>query len=762
MARLPTPGGDKNTWGEILNEFLAVEHNNDGTLKTNGSLGAFAPLNNPTFSGTVTVPSPTSATDAVTKAYVDALVIGGAPDATTSSKGVVQLAGDLAGSASAPTVPGLATKVSTSRTINGQALNTDITLNQDNIADGSTYKQYSQSDKSKLAGISAGAQVNNISDVNASDLTDGGDSTLHYHSSDRNRDNHTGTQSIETIDGLTDLLETISGISTNVSIDSVSTAVEVMSSSERQSLSLDYFFDGNMGFQYVDGFGIAGIASNGGRLSEADEGTAFWLVGDADNLVASVVDSSVTTQNIINPDTVWMSGGAIIPPAETNETVAVAHVEETGADGSPQYWSSIGLLTFPSSIPTDAGRIIEPQIAKNDPVIAGVNVDCGPGVAIVRSGYVYIFYKEVMLDPTQGSYMSVARCSLTSFNNAIDQNLAPTFYKRYNGEWNQPGLGGFGDNIFGDITNYIGTYEIQYLNKYGCYMMVYSARAGTFEPNPGSWGIFMRFSTNLVDWTAKQAIVTPSGATEKLYITVTPPFVANSTYNQRVVPDRSFHIFYTDSVNGYSGGDRWADARIERIDVTLQPAGTIGDIDGLQDLLDQKADISYVDSYRNQAIMINSGSASFNNTAVETSIQTAPIILSSGLLRDGDSVEIEYGGEILNNTGGTVSLTGRLRLNSSAVFSPAVSQATSAFMPQFLHEFKLTRVSATTLLITGRWYISTPLNTAASNIQITNQTATVSNMDSNNLTIDFSYQWASANPNSSITPRAVRARLIRI
>jgi len=31
MARLPTPGGDDGDWGTLLNEFLEVEHNNDGT-----------------------------------------------------------------------------------------------------------------------------------------------------------------------------------------------------------------------------------------------------------------------------------------------------------------------------------------------------------------------------------------------------------------------------------------------------------------------------------------------------------------------------------------------------------------------------------------------------------------------------------------------------------------------------------------------------------------------------------------------------------
>lgn len=33
MARLPTPGSDKGDWGDILNDFLGVAHNTDGTLK---------------------------------------------------------------------------------------------------------------------------------------------------------------------------------------------------------------------------------------------------------------------------------------------------------------------------------------------------------------------------------------------------------------------------------------------------------------------------------------------------------------------------------------------------------------------------------------------------------------------------------------------------------------------------------------------------------------------------------------------------------
>lgn len=42
MSRLPTPGSDEGAWGDILNDFLSVEHNSDGTLKTSGSISSKA------------------------------------------------------------------------------------------------------------------------------------------------------------------------------------------------------------------------------------------------------------------------------------------------------------------------------------------------------------------------------------------------------------------------------------------------------------------------------------------------------------------------------------------------------------------------------------------------------------------------------------------------------------------------------------------------------------------------------------------------
>jgi len=42
MARLPNPAQDKDTWGGILNEFLLVAHNEDGTAKS--ALGAYSAI----------------------------------------------------------------------------------------------------------------------------------------------------------------------------------------------------------------------------------------------------------------------------------------------------------------------------------------------------------------------------------------------------------------------------------------------------------------------------------------------------------------------------------------------------------------------------------------------------------------------------------------------------------------------------------------------------------------------------------------------
>jgi hypothetical protein len=118
MARLPAPGADDGTWGDVLNGFLVVAHNPDGTLSNTGTLagkadnsavihntGAETVAGAKAFNASPTVPTPTLASQAANKSYVDSVAGGGAPNATTSTPGVVQLAGDLGGTGTVYTAP---------------------------------------------------------------------------------------------------------------------------------------------------------------------------------------------------------------------------------------------------------------------------------------------------------------------------------------------------------------------------------------------------------------------------------------------------------------------------------------------------------------------------------------------------------------------------------------------------------------------------------------------------------------------------------
>jgi hypothetical protein len=120
MARLPQPGSDDGVWGSVLNDYLSVAHASDGTVKPS-AVGASAIQDDSLTENKLNVGSGSDG-QVLTKDSGSAggfawTSVAGSPDATTSTKGLVQLAGDLGGTAASPTVPGLASKVNTTRII---------------------------------------------------------------------------------------------------------------------------------------------------------------------------------------------------------------------------------------------------------------------------------------------------------------------------------------------------------------------------------------------------------------------------------------------------------------------------------------------------------------------------------------------------------------------------------------------------------------------------------------------------------------------
>lgn len=182
MARLPVPGSDAGSWGSILNEYLSQVHNTDGTLKDD-TVGAAQLKTDAVTSVQLADNSVTNvqlANNAVTTASVadgaitaaklgNDVVLGGglsdgsvttakiADDAVTNSKVDATTRASLAKADSA-SQPGHAHAIAdvtnlqtaldgkqptgsyvlTSRTVNGKALSSDVTLNAADVGAATT------------------------------------------------------------------------------------------------------------------------------------------------------------------------------------------------------------------------------------------------------------------------------------------------------------------------------------------------------------------------------------------------------------------------------------------------------------------------------------------------------------------------------------------------------------------------------------------------------------------------------------------------
>jgi hypothetical protein len=179
ISDLTATANELNVLDGITATTTELNYTDGVTSNIQTQFGNKADLSSPTFTGTPSAPTAingTSTTQLATTAFVNAEI---ASDATPISH-----VGSTGSS------HGVATT-----SVNGFMSTSQVT---------------------KLNGIETGAEVNNISDTNATDLTDGGDSSLHYHSSDRNRANHSGTQLASTISNFASavLATVLTGLST--------------------------------------------------------------------------------------------------------------------------------------------------------------------------------------------------------------------------------------------------------------------------------------------------------------------------------------------------------------------------------------------------------------------------------------------------------------------------------------------------------------------------------------------------------------------
>ncbi len=184
MARLPIPGSDDGTWGDVLNDFLAVAHDTTtGALKAN-AVDSSAIQNNSVSGAKLQDNSVTNAKlnigagsdgQVLTKVAASAggfswTSVAGSPDATAGTKGLVQLAGDLGGTGTAAAAPIISNLAIT----NGKIADGAVTSAK--IADGTIadidISASAAIAKSKLAALNIGdADVSAISESKVTNLT---------------------------------------------------------------------------------------------------------------------------------------------------------------------------------------------------------------------------------------------------------------------------------------------------------------------------------------------------------------------------------------------------------------------------------------------------------------------------------------------------------------------------------------------------------------------------------------------------------------
>lgn len=131
MARLPHPGGDEGSWGSILNDYLSQSLDGNGSLKNNivtkEALATNAVSESALDAGQGVDGQVLTKDTSVARGLSWRTPTGGTvPDATASTKGVLQLTGDLGGTASAPTVPGLSAKANTADVYTKTQMNTSL------------------------------------------------------------------------------------------------------------------------------------------------------------------------------------------------------------------------------------------------------------------------------------------------------------------------------------------------------------------------------------------------------------------------------------------------------------------------------------------------------------------------------------------------------------------------------------------------------------------------------------------------------------
>jgi len=357
-SRLPVPGQDSGTWGEILNSFLSVEHNSDGTLKASGSLsgkyslpGGGVPLND------------LSAPVQASLAKADAASAGTIIDATSTVKGAVRLAGDLAGTANSPAIASGA--VTGTKIANG-------VVNDAHISSSAAI------DQAKISGLSS--SLSNKSDIGHTH-TIANVTNLQSQLDDKASQTHTHVEA--DITGLATSLANKANTSHTHNSSSITDIDQRIS----DTIGNKIIAGSNIGVDYDAGTGettiSATISGGGGAGGSTTVDTVAGRTGDVVLVAGDITGGTFATARIPNLDAAKLTTGTLdiarIPTGTAGTQVALgnhthAQADITGLTAALSGKASTASLSAVATSGSYADLSSKPTIPAQVNIIAGSNV----------------------------------------------------------------------------------------------------------------------------------------------------------------------------------------------------------------------------------------------------------------------------------------------------------------------------------------------------------------------------------------------------
>ncbi|MCI0335141.1 MAG: hypothetical protein L0228_18180 [Planctomycetes bacterium] len=318
----------------------------------------------------------------------------------------------------------------------------------------------------------------------------------------------------------------------------------IYTKSQRSSLNLKYWPDGNLGV-IANGNGTYDFYAANGPKPVMTTGTltnpGTWK-------------QSVTISNLPSKTFDYVSGGPVYQDPTSGARLMIYHAEKHG-HSSRDFYSVLGLAVSTDAAGLafrDLGTIVEPNLATG-------RTEVGGGSFAIVDDHLHVYYRDWFPNYTT-SEVAVARAPISQLisNALIGQGTA--FAKYFNGGWSEPGIGGKSSAL--EIGNPSNSWlSVSYNDYLDQFMMVNT------QWEAGGGDLYLSTSSDGINWSPRQTLARAPG--EQFYPTMI------GTGSDPTHTGESFYVYYTDSLKG--AWSRWKDAELVRRMVRIDSPGVTGE-----------------------------------------------------------------------------------------------------------------------------------------------------------------------------------------